>query len=104
MFLTIELTFLWSRLKSGDEAKKLPGVGEKIAKKIEEILSTGHLEKLDKIRKDDSSVAINHLSRVFGIGRRLCFDFRAKKRHLLDQLSLSESKHLVPRPCVPVLI
>ena len=57
------------RLKSGDEAKQLPGVGQKIGTKIDEILATGGLEKLDKIRKDDSSTAINLLSRVFGIGR-----------------------------------
>jgi DNA polymerase/3'-5' exonuclease PolX len=46
----------------------LPGVGEKIAKKIDEILVTGQLEKLKKIRKDDSSTAVNLLCRVFGIG------------------------------------
>eukprot|EP00090_Calanus_glacialis_P003687 TRINITY_DN12711_c0_g1_i2.p1 TRINITY_DN12711_c0_g1~~TRINITY_DN12711_c0_g1_i2.p1 ORF type:complete len:341 (+),score=118.19 TRINITY_DN12711_c0_g1_i2:1401-2423(+) len=56
------------RIKTGDEAKKLPGVGAKIALKIDEIIETGKLEKLDKIRKDDSSVAINLLTRVAGIG------------------------------------
>jgi DNA polymerase beta len=53
----------------------LAGVGEKIGKKIDEILSTGHLEKLDKIRKDDNSVAINELSRVFGIGKHMLWIF-----------------------------
>lgn len=62
------LAGLGFRIKTGDEAKKLPGVGAKIALKIDEIIETGKLEKLDKIRKDDSSVAINLLTRVAGIG------------------------------------
>jgi len=65
------------RIKTGEEAKKLPGVGLKIALKIDEIIETGKLEKLDKIRKDDSSVAINLLTRVAGIGP-------AKARELYD--------------------
>jgi len=65
------------RIKTGEEAKKLPGVGAKIALKIDEIIETGKLEKLDKIRKDDSSVAINLLTRVAGIGP-------AKARELYD--------------------
>ena len=37
------------RVKSGDEAKKLPGIGEKIAKKIDEFLETGKLRKLEDV-------------------------------------------------------
>ena len=44
------------------------GVGEKIAKKIDEILDTGKLEKLDKIRSSESGQAINFLTQVTGIG------------------------------------
>ena len=46
----------------------MPGVGEKIAKKIDEIVSTGKLAKLQNIREDEESVAINLLTRVSGIG------------------------------------
>ncbi|XP_022081994.1 DNA polymerase beta-like isoform X2 [Acanthaster planci] len=56
------------KITSGKEAKKLDGVGEKIAKKIDEILATGKLEKLEKIRADDTNVAINLMTRVTGIG------------------------------------
>jgi len=55
-------------ISNGDEAKKLPGVGEKIAKKIDELLQTGKLKKLENIRNDDTSVAIQFLTRVSGIG------------------------------------
>jgi DNA polymerase beta len=55
-------------ITSGAEAKELDGVGEKIAKKIDEVLRTGKLEKLEKIRKDDTNAAITELTRVSGIG------------------------------------
>ncbi len=55
-------------MQSGAEAKKLNGIGDKISKKIDEILSTGKLVKLDKIRASESSQAINFLTEVSGIG------------------------------------
>ncbi|XP_075771840.1 DNA polymerase beta isoform X2 [Pelodiscus sinensis] len=57
-----------SKIKSGAEARKLEGVGAKIAEKIDEFLSTGKLRKLEKIRQDDTSSSINFLTRVSGIG------------------------------------
>lgn len=56
------------KIDSGAEAKKLDGVGDKIAKKIDEYLATGKLAKLEKIRADDTNVAITELTRVTGIG------------------------------------
>uniref|UniRef100_A0A8C5RRD2 DNA polymerase n=1 Tax=Laticauda laticaudata TaxID=8630 RepID=A0A8C5RRD2_LATLA len=53
-----------SKIKSGSEAKKLDGVGTKIAEKIDEFLSTGKLRKIEKIRQDDTSSSINLLTRV----------------------------------------
>lgn len=38
-----------TRIRSGEEALRLPGVGSKIAKKIDEFLETGKLAKLDKV-------------------------------------------------------
>uniref|UniRef100_A0A668RAG7 DNA polymerase n=1 Tax=Oreochromis aureus TaxID=47969 RepID=A0A668RAG7_OREAU len=56
------------KIKSGEEAKKLDGVGAKIAEKIDEFLQTGKLRKLEKIRNDDTSSSITFLTRVTGIG------------------------------------
>lgn len=56
------------KIKSGEEAKKLDGVGAKIAEKIDEFLQTGKLRKIEKIRNDDTSSSINLLTRVTGIG------------------------------------
>uniref|UniRef100_A0A8C6JE17 DNA polymerase n=1 Tax=Melopsittacus undulatus TaxID=13146 RepID=A0A8C6JE17_MELUD len=52
------------KIQSGAEAKKLDGVGAKIAEKIDEFLSTGKLRKLEKIRQDDTSSSISLLTRV----------------------------------------
>jgi DNA polymerase beta len=57
-----------TKITSGNDAKQLEGVGPKIAKKIDEYLATGKLEKLEKIRADDTNVAITELTRVTGIG------------------------------------
>lgn len=56
------------RVESGDEAKKLSGIGDKISKKIDEFLSTGKLQKLENIHNDDDVQAISLLARVSGIG------------------------------------
>ncbi|KAK9297035.1 hypothetical protein QLX08_009132 [Tetragonisca angustula] len=72
------LSGLPERVKNGQEARKLPGIGEKIAKKIDEFLSTGKLQKLEDIKKDESNVAINLLTRVSGIGP-------AKAKELVDK-------------------
>ncbi|KAF2896363.1 hypothetical protein ILUMI_09826 [Ignelater luminosus] len=66
-----------TRITSGDEARKLSGIGDKISKKIDEILQTGKLQKLENIHNDASSIAINLLTRVSGIGP-------AKARQLVD--------------------
>ena len=55
------LAKLPEKVKSGDEAKKLDGIGKQIALKIDEFLTTGKLKKLEKIRSDDTSTTINEL-------------------------------------------
>ncbi|XP_073949300.1 DNA polymerase beta-like [Choristoneura fumiferana] len=62
------LAALDKRIESGDEAKKLKGIGEKIAKKIDEFLQTGKLAKLENIHQDEEAQAISLLTRVSGIG------------------------------------
>ncbi|KAM4678051.1 DNA polymerase beta [Discoglossus pictus] len=81
-----------SKIKSGTEAKKLDGVGAKIAEKIDEFLATGKLRKLEKIRQDDTSSSINFLTRVTGIGpaaARKLFDEGIRN---LDDLRKNEHK------------
>ncbi|KYR02415.1 DNA polymerase beta [Tieghemostelium lacteum] len=62
-------------IKSGAEAKKLEGVGAKIAKKIQEILDTGKLKKLQTQKEDKYLTSLNDLTRVHGIGPQLAKKF-----------------------------
>lgn len=56
------------KIQSGDEAKKLDGIGDKISKKIDEFLQTGKLRKLENIQQDEAAQVISLLTRVSGIG------------------------------------
>uniref|UniRef100_A0A286ZNU0 DNA polymerase n=1 Tax=Sus scrofa TaxID=9823 RepID=A0A286ZNU0_PIG len=80
------------KIKSGAEAKKLPGVGTKIAEKIDEFLATGKLRKLEKIRQDDTSSSINFLTRVSGIGPSAARKFVDEGIKTLEDLRKHEDK------------
>uniref|UniRef100_A0A8D0DS18 DNA polymerase n=1 Tax=Salvator merianae TaxID=96440 RepID=A0A8D0DS18_SALMN len=103
-----------TKIKSGAEAKKLDGVGAKIAEKIDEFLSTGKLRKLEKIRQDDTSSSINFLTRVSDlkkiehklnhhqrIGLKYFEDFekRIPRREMLEmqEIVLCEVKKVDPK-------
>ncbi|KAG9335714.1 hypothetical protein JZ751_004228 [Albula glossodonta] len=80
------------KIKSGTEAKKLDGVGAKIAEKIDEFLATGKLRKLERIRNDDTSSSINLLTRVTGIGPAAARKFVEDGVKSLDDLKKIEHK------------
>ncbi|ELR13437.1 DNA polymerase beta, putative [Acanthamoeba castellanii str. Neff] len=46
-------------ITSGTEAQKLDGIGKKIGLKIDEILATGKLKKLDTLNEDPKTKALN---------------------------------------------
>ncbi|KAG9488625.1 DNA polymerase beta [Eleutherodactylus coqui] len=81
-----------TKIKSGAEAKKLDGVGAKIAEKIDEFLATGKLRKLEKIRQDDTSSSINYLTRVSGIGPAAARKLVEEGIKTLDDLRNNENK------------
>jgi len=78
------------RITSGNEAKKLPGIGAAIAKKIDEIITTGKLEKLEKIKADDSTTAIQLLTQVSGIGPAAAKKFLDQGVNTLEYLKSNE--------------
>jgi DNA polymerase beta len=57
-----------SKITSGKEAEALDGIGKKIAAKIDEILESGHLKKLETELEDERTKAINEVAQVSGIG------------------------------------
>ncbi|GMF46005.1 unnamed protein product [[Candida] boidinii] len=58
-------------IESYDEAISIPGVGKKIALKIDEILKTGELHQLSIIKNDDNHQKIKNFNKIFGIGNKL---------------------------------
>uniref|UniRef100_A0A668RM02 DNA polymerase n=1 Tax=Oreochromis aureus TaxID=47969 RepID=A0A668RM02_OREAU len=85
------------KIKSGEEAKKLDGVGAKIAEKIDEFLQTGKLRKLEKIRNDDTSSSITFLTRVTGIGPAAARKFVEEGVKTLEGLYFEEFEKRIPR-------
>ncbi len=62
---------LLQAVASGKEAQQLKGIGDKIGAKIDEILATGGLQKLDETRQDETLKALTELSSVHGIGPKM---------------------------------
>nr|XP_018917447.1 PREDICTED: DNA polymerase beta-like [Bemisia tabaci] len=81
-----------TRIKSGKEASKLEGVGQKIAQKIDEFLETGKLAKLEKIREDGVGPAISTLTRVSGIGPAKAKELYDLGIRTIEELKLHENK------------
>lgn len=67
-----------TQLTSGKEALKLPGIGIKIAAKIDEIIETQQLQKLQSYYNDPEIKALDELASIPGIGP-------AKAKKLMDR-------------------
>ncbi|XP_023950862.2 DNA polymerase beta [Bicyclus anynana] len=80
------------RIESGDEAKKLSGIGDKISKKIDEFLQTGKLRKLENIHQDENAQAISLLTRVSGIGPVKAADLVNSGIKTIDDLRKNQIK------------
>ncbi|KAG4440312.1 hypothetical protein IFR05_004219 [Cadophora sp. M221] len=56
------------RVESYEDAIRLPFIGERIAKKIEEISITGHLRRLDNALNDPTDKELQLFLKVYGVG------------------------------------
>ena len=66
--LHVLILTIFVRIKSGEDARRLQGIGTRIAGKIDEMLKSGHIHKLDEIRGDEVNKAVHDLAQVVGIG------------------------------------
>jgi DNA polymerase IV len=55
-------------ITTAKEAKKLPGIGERLSQKIEEIATTGHLQRLEEAEHDPMTKALETLIKIHGVG------------------------------------
>ncbi len=80
---------LETMVKRGEDLTKLPGVGEKLAQKITEIVQTGKLTKLEKVRRQVPD-SLRALLSIEGLGPkrvRLLYD----KLHITDPDTLRQA-------------
>lgn len=73
-------------IKSEDDIANMPTIGEKIKKKIIEIINTGKLLKAENLQKNAKNIAVQELSRVWGIGAVTATTFYFKGIKTLDDL------------------
>lgn len=55
-------------IESERDVENLRGIGDKIAKKIKELLETGKINKLETLQNSEKNIARGKLSEVWGIG------------------------------------
>ncbi|CAB3223495.1 unnamed protein product [Arctia plantaginis] len=88
----VVLSTLDHKIQSGDEAKKLKGIGDKIAKKLDEFNETGKLKKLESINLNENVKSINILTRVSGIGPVKAADLVRSGIKTIEDLKNNEDK------------
>ncbi|XP_075697146.1 DNA polymerase lambda [Rhinoderma darwinii] len=69
---------------SAQEAAKIPGIGKKMAEKIDEILDSGHLRKLDHI--SDSVAILEVFSNIWGAGVKTAQNWYQQGFRSLDDI------------------
>jgi len=73
------------RIESGAEARQIQGIGERMAKRIDEILQTGTLEELGSGNRSDQEEVLRLFESVHRVGRKTAEKwYLAGYRHLKD--------------------
>jgi len=72
------------KIETAEELKNLPFIGERLAKKIAEILETGHLRRLDHL--DPNLDIINKFNAVWGAGPKTAETWLAQGHRNLEDL------------------
>jgi DNA polymerase IV len=59
-----------SRITTEDEAFQLPHIGRRIAQKIEEIVTTNKLQRLDYAQDEPTNAALQTFLQIYGVGNK----------------------------------
>ena len=72
---------------NGKQAEKeIKGIGKKMLAKIDELLTTGKLDRLERERNDKTQQAVTQLQRVSGIGSVRAMELHTK--HNIDTIAM----------------
>jgi apurinic endonuclease APN1 len=66
------------KIKSADDVKGKPGIGEGALMKIAEYLKTGRMHELEEIRANKKVGALLALEKIYGVGPKVAADWAAK--------------------------
>lgn len=76
----------YSGNNSMEELRNLDGIGKGIAEKIIEFITTGHIKKLEQLRKDPIIIASIQLSKIMGAGNAAVREWIASGVRSIDDL------------------
>ena len=79
------------KIESVDQVKGLPLVGNSLQDRIQEIVTTGKLSKLEHFEKDENIWTITLFCVVWGIGPTTVLKLYEKGYHTLDDLKNEDS-------------
>jgi deoxyribonuclease-4 len=74
------------KIKSADDVKGKPGIGEGALMKIAEYLKTGRMHELDEIRANKNVGALLALEQIYGVGPKIAADWAAKGYSTVAQI------------------
>jgi apurinic endonuclease APN1 len=74
------------KIKSADDVKGKPGIGEGARMKIAEYLKTGTMHELEEIRGNKNVGALLALEKIYGVGPKVAADWAAKGYSTVAQI------------------
>jgi DNA polymerase IV len=75
-----------TKVTTKEEAMRVFGIGTSIAEKIEEIVRTSHLRKLDSTKMDERQQILNRFLRIYGVGLHAAERWASAGYETLDDL------------------
>ena len=82
----IEVISEMEKIKSADDVKGKPGIGEGALMKIAEYLKTGRMHELEEIRANKNVGALLALEQIYGVGPKVAADWAAKGYSTVAQI------------------
>ncbi|KAF8326570.1 Nucleotidyltransferase [Cantharellus anzutake] len=81
-----------TRLKSGKEALKLRFVGQRMAEKIDDVIKTGNMRRLQYEESTESAIVTKLFMGIYGVGMTTARDWYSRGMRTLDDLSGSHRR------------
>lgn len=74
------------KITTEDEAYRLPNIGHRLAQKIEEIVTTDRLKKLEHAEEDPTDHALQTFLKIYGVGNKVAAQWIAQGWRTLDDV------------------